>query len=103
MSVLGTSLPRHVTHFPTFRLPDALLVAVQSAGETATAEMVHAVNGPGEEEGYPGHDDDGVGPSTTFLQLPPMEGPQDSLQKVAARDTTALSFLLSLPVRFCFF
>lgn len=62
--------------------------------------MVHTVNRAGEEEGDPRHDDVSVGPSTTFQQLPPMEGPQDCLQEVAARDTTALSFLfLSVRIR----
>lgn len=62
--------------------PDALPVAVQPAGEAAAAEMVHAGDRPGEEEGDPGHDVGSVGPSATFLQLPPLEGPQDRLQKV---------------------
>lgn len=73
--------------------PDALPVAVQPAGEAAAAEMVHAIHRPGEEEGGPGHDDVSVGPSTAFLQLPPMEGPQDRLQEVPTRDTAAFFHL----------
>lgn len=73
--------------FPHFYFPpDALLVAVQPTGEAATAEMVHTDNRPGEEEGDPGHDDISVGPSTTFLQLPPVERPQDRLQEVVTQD-----------------
>lgn len=57
--------------------------------------MVHTDNRPGEEEGDPGHDDISVGPSTTYLQLPPMERPQDRLQEVVTRDTAAFfSFVL---------
>lgn len=62
---------------------DALPVAVQPAGEAATAKMVHATNRAGEEKGDPGHDDDGVGSSAALLQLSPVEGPQDRLQEVA--------------------
>lgn len=62
--------------------PDAIPVAVQPAGEAALAEMVHAANGAGEEEGDPGHDDAGAGPSAAFLQLPPVEGSEDRLQEV---------------------
>lgn len=61
---------------------DAFPVAVQSAGEAATAEMVHATGRPGEEEGDPGHDAVSAGSPTAFLQLPPVEGPQDCLQEV---------------------
>lgn len=57
--------------------------------------MVHTDNRPGEKEGDPGHDDISVGPSTTYLQLPPMERPQDRLQEVVTRDTAAFfSFVL---------
>lgn len=57
--------------------------------------MVHTDNRPGEEEGDPGHDDISVGPSTTYLQLPPVERPQDRLQEVVTRDTAAFfSFVL---------
>lgn len=56
--------------------------------------MVHTINRPGEEEGDPGHDDASVGSSTTFLQLPPMEGPQDCLQEVPTRDAAAFLFVL---------
>ena len=55
--------------------------------------MVHTNNRPGEEEGDPGHADVSVGPSTAFLQLPPMERPQDRLQEVATRDTDGFSFM----------
>lgn len=54
--------------------------------------MVHTINRPGEEEGYPGHDAVSVGSSTTFLQLPPMEGPQDCLQEVPTRHTAVVPF-----------
>lgn len=67
-------------------------VAVESAGEAATAEMVHTIIRPGEEEGDPRHDVVSVGPSTTFLQLPPMEGSQDCLQEVPKRDTAVFLF-----------
>lgn len=66
---------------------DTLPAAVQSAGEAAPAEMVHAAGGPGEEESDPGHDDVGACSSAAYLQLPPMEGPQDCLQEVAIKDT----------------
>lgn len=62
--------------------PDTIPVAVQPAGEAAPAEMVHAANGAGEEEGDPGHDDAGGGPSAAFLQLSPVEGSEDRLQEV---------------------
>lgn len=62
--------------------PDALPVAVQSTGEAAIAEMVHANTGAGEEEGDPRHVDVGAGPSTALLQLPPVERPEDRLQEV---------------------
>lgn len=62
--------------------PDAIPVAVQPTGEAAVAEMVYATNRAGEEEGDPGHDDAGAGPSTAFLQLPPVEGHEDRLQEV---------------------
>lgn len=62
--------------------PDAIPVAVQPAGQAAAAEMVHATNGAGEEEGDPGHDDAGAGPSAALLQLPPVEGHEDRLQEV---------------------
>lgn len=74
--------------------PDALPVAVQPAGEAATAEMVHTDNGAGEEEGDPGHDDVSAEPSTAFLQLPPVERPEDRLQEVATNDMAAFSFVL---------
>lgn len=62
--------------------PDAIPVAVQPSGEAAVAEMVYATNRAGEEEGDPGHDHAGAGPSTAFLQLPPVEGHEDRLQEV---------------------
>lgn len=62
--------------------PDAIPVAVQPAGQAAAAEMVHGTNGAGEEEGDPGHDDAGAGPSAALLQLPPVEGHEDRLQEV---------------------
>lgn len=74
--------------------PDAFPVAVQPAGEAATAEMVHASSRAGEEEGDPGHDHVSVGPSVTFLQLPRVERPEDRLQEVATRDTAAFSHVL---------
>jgi len=49
--------------------------------------MVHALIGKREKEGDPGHDDVSVGPSTTYLQLFPMERPQNRLQEVAAENT----------------
>lgn len=79
---------------------DALSVAVQSTGEAATAEMVHAINRPGEKEGDPGHDDASVGSSATFLQLSPMEGPQDSLQEVAAQHTALYCLMVNVHVAF---
>lgn len=81
--------------------PDALPVAVQPAGEAATAEMVHSNNGAGEEEGDPGHDDVSAEPSTTFLQLPPMERPEDRLQEVATNDTAAF-FICVIVTRYFF-
>lgn len=65
-----------------FVLSDPLPVAVQSAGEAAVAEVVHTPIRARKEEGDPGHDSDGVGPSTTHLQLPAVEGPEDCLQEV---------------------
>lgn len=62
--------------------PDALPVAVQPAGEASAAEMVHAANGPREEQGHPGCDGVGVGTSPSLLQLPPLEGHQGGLQEV---------------------
>lgn len=53
--------------------------------------MVHTSNGTGEEEGDPGHDDVSVGPRAAFLQLPPVEGPQDRLQEVPTRDKLVFS------------
>lgn len=58
--------------------------------------MVHAIHGPGEEKGDPGHDNVSVGPSTTFLQLPPMEGPQDRLQEVPTRDAVAFFICVTI-------
>lgn len=69
---------------------DTLPAAVQSAGEAATAEVVHANNRPGEEEVDPGHGDVSVESRAAHLQLPPVEGPQDRVQEVAAKDTAAL-------------
>lgn len=81
---------------------DALSVAVQPAGEAAAAEMVHTNNRAREEEGDPGHDDVGVGPSATLLQLHPMEGPQDCLQEVLTRDTVALDLWYNSKICFSF-
>ena len=44
--------------------------------------MVHAGERSVQEEGDPGHDHDGGGPACALLQLPPVEGPEDRLQKV---------------------
>lgn len=74
--------------------PDAVPVAVQPAGETTAAEMVYTVNRPGEEEGDPGCVDVSAGPPTTFLQLPPVERPENRLQKVATENTTAFHLVL---------
>ena len=82
--------------------PDALSVAVQPAGEAAAAEMVRTNNRAGEEEGDPGHDDVGVGPSATLLQLPPVEGPQDCLQEVLTRDAAALDLCCIYKIFFSF-
>lgn len=71
---------------------DAFPVAVQSAGEATTAEMVHTTGRPGEEEGDPRHDAVSAGSSTAFLQLPPMDGPQDCLQEVPTTDTAVFLF-----------
>lgn len=81
--------------------PDALPVAVQPAGEAATAEMVHTNNRAGEEEGDPGHDDVSAEPSTPFLQLPPMERPEDRLQEVVTNDTAAF-FICVIITRYIF-
>lgn len=66
---------------------DAFPAAVQSAGEAAASEMVCTYIGPREEEGDSGHDDVGIVTSSAYLQLPPVEGPQDHLQEVASKDT----------------
>lgn len=63
--------------FPFMDYADSLLVAVQQAGKATSAKVVHANNRSGEEEGDPGHDDDGLGPSVALVQLPAMERPQD--------------------------
>lgn len=62
--------------------PDAVPAAVQPPGEAAAAEVVHAADGAGEEEGDPGHDHAGAGPSASLLQLPAVEGPEDRLPEV---------------------
>lgn len=79
-------------HFLPF--PDAVSVAVQPAGEAATAEMVHTDKWAGEEEGDTGHDSVSASPSTTFLQLPPVERPEDCLQEVVTKDTLYKTFRL---------
>lgn len=61
---------------------DALPAAVQPTGKATAAEMVHDVHRQRKEEGDSGHDDAGTGPTSTFLQLPPVEGSEDCLQKV---------------------
>lgn len=55
--------------------------------------MVHADIRAREEEGDPGHVDAGAGPLATFLQLPPVERPEDCLQKVARKETSAFYHL----------
>lgn len=50
-----------------FFFTDALPVALQSAGEAAPTEMVHTNDWQREEEGDPGHDDDGFGPASANL------------------------------------
>lgn len=48
-------------------LSAALPAALQSPGEAASAEVVHANDGAGEEEDHPGHDHHGVSTATTLL------------------------------------
>lgn len=48
-------------------LLDALPAALQSPGEAASAEVVHAHVRAGEEEDHQGHDRHGVGTATTLL------------------------------------
>lgn len=63
---------------------DAIPAAVQSPGQTPSAEMVHAHVGSREEEDHQGDDHHGVGAAATYLQLPPMERSEDYLQEVGA-------------------
>lgn len=61
---------------------DALPVALQPAGKAATSEVVYATCGTGEKKSGPWHDPNGVGPPTSLLQLPALEGPENCLQEV---------------------
>lgn len=68
-------------------LLDALPAALQSPGEAASSEVVHAHGRAREEEDHQGHDLHGVGTATAFLQLPALERPEDYLQEVGAAPT----------------
>lgn len=61
---------------------DAVYAALQQAGKAAAAEMVRASVGHPEEEDLPGGHSDGAGTQTQDVQLPGMEGYENSLQKV---------------------
>lgn len=61
---------------------DAFHVAVQSAGEAASPEVVHGHGREGQEEDGQGTDAGGAGPQTQDEQLPGVAGPQDRLQEV---------------------
>lgn len=68
-------------------LLDALPAALQSPGEAASSEVVHAHGRAREEKDHQGHDLHGVGTATAFLQLPALERPEDYLQEVGAAPT----------------